>query len=60
MAGIVKKNFDTPDDTYQFVHGRSLVVPVGEEEESGARSWALAGIGTRIWSRTPRAPRAVR
>lgn len=33
MAGITKKNFDTPDDTYQFVHGRSLVVRVSEEEE---------------------------
>jgi hypothetical protein len=33
MAGIVKKSFDNPDDTYDFVHGRSLVVRVGEDEE---------------------------
>jgi len=33
MAGIVKKNFDAPDDTLEFVHGRSLVARVGEDEE---------------------------
>jgi hypothetical protein len=33
MAGIVKKNFDHPDDTYEFVHGPSLVVRVQEDEE---------------------------
>jgi hypothetical protein len=33
MAGIVKKSFDIPDDIYDFVHGRSLVVRVGENEE---------------------------
>jgi hypothetical protein len=33
MAGIVKKSFDHPDDTYEFVHGRSLVLRVGEDEE---------------------------
>lgn len=33
MAGIVKKDFHSPDDTYQFVHGRSLVVRVADGEE---------------------------
>lgn len=33
MAGILKKSFDHPDDTYEFVHGRSLVVRVGDDEE---------------------------
>jgi hypothetical protein len=33
VAGIEKKSFDDPDDTYEFVHGRSLVVRVGEGEE---------------------------
>lgn len=32
MAGIVKKSLDTPDETYEFVHGRTLVVRVGDEE----------------------------
>jgi quercetin dioxygenase-like cupin family protein len=33
MAGIVKKSFDHPEDNYEFVHGRSLVLRVGEDEE---------------------------
>jgi hypothetical protein len=33
MAGIVKRDFEAPDDTLQFVHGRSLVLQVGEDEE---------------------------
>jgi len=32
MAGITKKKFDNPDETYGFVHGRSLVVRVNDEE----------------------------
>lgn len=33
MAGIVRKTFDAPDDVIDFVHGRSLVVRVSDEEE---------------------------
>jgi hypothetical protein len=33
MAGITRKSFDSPDDTYEFVHGRSLVVRVDADEE---------------------------
>ena len=33
MPGIVKKSFENPEDTYQFVHGRSLVLRVGEDVE---------------------------
>lgn len=33
MAGITRKSFENPDDTYEFVHGRSLVVRIGEAEE---------------------------
>jgi hypothetical protein len=33
MAGIARKSFDSPDDVYEFTHGRSLVVRVGEDEE---------------------------
>ena len=33
MAGITKRDFTRPDDTYEFVHGRSLVVRVDDEEE---------------------------
>jgi len=33
MAGIVKKNFDAPDDPLEFVHGRSLVARVSDDEE---------------------------
>ena len=32
MAGIAKKSLDNPDETYEFVHGRSLVVRLGDEE----------------------------
>jgi len=32
MAVIVKKSLDTPDETLEFVHGRSLLVRVGDEE----------------------------
>ncbi|MEK6721385.1 MAG: cupin [Chloroflexota bacterium] len=32
MAGIVKKSLDRPDETYEFVHGRSDVVRVGDTE----------------------------
>jgi len=32
MAGIVKKDMAKPDEVYEFVHGRSLVVRVGEDE----------------------------
>jgi hypothetical protein len=31
MAGIVKKSFEHPEDTLEFVHGRSLLVSVGDE-----------------------------
>jgi hypothetical protein len=33
VSGIVKKNFETPDDTIPFKHGRSLVIQAGEDEE---------------------------
>src|SRR3970040_1380220 len=33
MGSIVKRDFATPDDVYEFVHGRSFVVRVGENEE---------------------------
>jgi hypothetical protein len=33
MAGISRKSFDSPDDTYEFVHGRSLVARFGEDVE---------------------------
>lgn len=33
MAGIARKRFDDPDDVIDFVHGRSLVVRVNDEEE---------------------------
>jgi hypothetical protein len=33
MPGITKRDFASPDDTYEFVHGRSDVVRVGDEEE---------------------------
>jgi hypothetical protein len=33
VAGIVKRDFEAPDHALQFVHGRSLVVQVGENEE---------------------------
>ena len=32
MAGIAKKDMAKPDEVYEFVHGRSLVVRVGEDE----------------------------
>lgn len=32
MAGISKKNFDRPDNTLEFVHGRSQLVQIGDEE----------------------------
>jgi hypothetical protein len=32
MAGITKKNLDSPDDTLQFKHGRSRVVTIGDNE----------------------------
>jgi hypothetical protein len=33
MGSIIKRDFSKPDDTYAFVHGRSLVVRVGKNEE---------------------------
>jgi hypothetical protein len=33
MGTIIKRDFSEPDDTYEFVHGRSLVVRVGGDEE---------------------------
>lgn len=33
MAGITKKSFDAPDETWDFKHGRSLVLRAGDEEE---------------------------
>jgi hypothetical protein len=33
VAGIVRKDFDNPDDVIDFIHGRSLVLRVDEEEE---------------------------
>ena len=32
MAGIAKKDMAKPDEVYEFVHGRSRVVRVGEDE----------------------------
>jgi hypothetical protein len=32
MAGIDRKAFDSPDETYEFIHGKSDVVRVGDEE----------------------------
>lgn len=32
MAGIVRKSFDDPDDVLDFVHGRSLIVTVNEDD----------------------------
>jgi hypothetical protein len=32
VAGIVRKTFDDPDDVIEFVHGRSLVLNVNDEE----------------------------
>ncbi|OGO53926.1 MAG: hypothetical protein A2V84_12160 [Chloroflexi bacterium RBG_16_70_13] len=33
MGSIVMRDFSRPDDVYEFVHGRSLVVRVSEAEE---------------------------
>lgn len=33
MTGIVKRDFGQADDTYGFVHGRSDVVRIGDDEE---------------------------
>ncbi|MGH2771695.1 MAG: hypothetical protein ACRDIU_00935 [Actinomycetota bacterium] len=32
MASIEKKSFDSPDQTLDFVHGKSVIVRIGEEE----------------------------
>jgi hypothetical protein len=32
MAGITRKGFGEPDDVYPFVHGRMLVVRLGDQE----------------------------
>jgi hypothetical protein len=32
MAGIEKKSLDKPDEVLEFIHGRSLVVSIGDEE----------------------------
>ena len=44
MAGIAKRNFDNPDDTIDFVHGRSLVVRFGPGAEGPAPCGTVASI----------------
>lgn len=32
MAGIVRRSFDNPDETFEFVHGRSVALRTHNEE----------------------------
>jgi hypothetical protein len=45
MSGITKKRFEQPDDTYEFVHGKSLVLRAARTR---GLAWMVPGMSTRV------------